>query len=134
MARNAVDETTGALHSCHYLLHDRDANCAAFDELLASDGIHVLKLPPLSPNLKAFAKRCVRSVKEECLSKLILFGDFSLARALAEFVAHYHSERNDLGKGAYCSSLPRCRKEVVAMSAAASVSAACFDTIAGPLE
>jgi putative transposase len=99
MARNAVDETTGALRSCRYLLHDRDAKfCAAFDEVLASEGIHVLKLPPHSPNLNEFAERWVRSVKEECLSHLILFGEFSLARALAEFVAHYHSERNHQGK------------------------------------
>ena len=52
MARNAVDETTGALRSSRYLLRDRDAKfCASFDEVLASEGIHVLKLPPRSPNL-----------------------------------------------------------------------------------
>src|SRR5258708_19085388 len=40
----------------------------------------------------------VRSVKEECLSKLVLFGERSLQRALTEFVANYHSERNHQGK------------------------------------
>jgi len=49
--------------------------------------------------LNAFAERWVRSVKEECLSKLILFGEGSLRRALTEFVEHYHSERNHQGKG-----------------------------------
>ena len=59
MARNAVDETTGALRSSRYLLRDRDAKfCAAFDEVLASEGIHVLKLPPRSPNLNAYASHC----------------------------------------------------------------------------
>jgi len=38
-------------------------------------------------------------VKEECLSKFILFGEGSLRRALEEFEAHYHEERNHQGKG-----------------------------------
>jgi transposase InsO family protein len=100
MARNAVDDTCGGVRQCRYVLHDRDTKfCRAFDEILASEGIRCLRLPPHSPNLNAFAERWVRSVKEECLSKLILFGESSLRRALTEFVAHYHFERNHQGKG-----------------------------------
>ena len=58
-----------------------------------------LALPPRSPNLNAFAERWVRSVKQECLSRLILFGEDSLRRALTDFLEHYHSERNHQGKG-----------------------------------
>jgi len=46
----------------------------------------------------AYAERWVRSVKDECLSKIILFGDRSLRRALSEYVAYYHTERNHQGK------------------------------------
>jgi len=100
MARNAVDETSGCLCNHRYLLHDRDAKfCAEFDDVLRSGGVHCLTLPPRSPNLNAFAERWVRSVKEECLSKLVLFGEGSLHRALNEFIAHFHSERNHQGKG-----------------------------------
>jgi transposase InsO family protein len=100
MARNAVDDTSGALAQCRYVLHDRDANfCVAFKDVLASEGIQRLRLPARSPNLNAFAERWVGSVKDECLSRLILFGGHSLQRALAEFIAHYHSERNHQGKG-----------------------------------
>jgi putative transposase len=100
VARNAVDETSGCLRQCRYVLHDRDAKfSAAFDDVLRSAGVHCLTLPPRSPNLNAFAERWVRSVKEECLSKLILFGEESLHRALNEFIAHFHSERNHQGKG-----------------------------------
>ena len=100
MSRNAVDDTSGALRQCRYVLHDRDAKfCAAFVEVLASEGIRCLKLPPRSPNLNAFAERWVRSVKQECLSRLILFGERSLQRALTEYIAHFHSERNHQGKG-----------------------------------
>ena len=45
-----------------------------------------------------YAERWVRSVKQECLSKVILFGERSLRRALSEYVAHYHAERNHQGK------------------------------------
>jgi putative transposase len=33
------------------------------------------------------------------LSKLVLFGEASLSRALTEFIDHYHGERNHQGKG-----------------------------------
>jgi hypothetical protein len=48
--------------------------------------------------LNAYAERRVRSVKQECLSKLILFGERPLRRALQQYVAHYHEERNHQGK------------------------------------
>jgi transposase InsO family protein len=90
MARNAVDETSGCLCNHRYLLHDRDAKfCAEYDDVLRSGGVHCLTLPPRSPNLNAFAERWVRSVKEECLFKLVLFGEGSLHRALNEFIAHF---------------------------------------------
>ena len=51
-----------------------------------------------SPNLNSSAERWVRSVKEECLSRLILFGESSLRRALQQYIVHYHEERNHQGK------------------------------------
>jgi putative transposase len=82
------------------VLHDRDTKfCASFRAILETGNVKCLALPPRSPNLNAFAERWVRSVKQECLSKLILFGEGSLRRALAEFLEHYHPERNHQGKG-----------------------------------
>ena len=98
VARNAIDSDVGALRHCRYLLHDRDAKfCASFDSLLKCGGVEPLKLPPHSPNLNAFAERWVRSVKEECLSRLVLFGEASLKRAATDYVEHYHSERPHQG-------------------------------------
>ena len=54
---------------------------------------------PRSQNLNAFAERWVRSIKSECLSKLILFGEASLRRAVTQFIEHYHLERPHQGKG-----------------------------------
>ncbi|HMD86491.1 MAG TPA: integrase core domain-containing protein [Terriglobia bacterium] len=100
MGRNATDEACGSLRQQRYVLHDRDSKFGAeFRATLAAGGVECLRLPARSPNLNAFAERWVRSVKEECLSKLILFGEASLKRALTEFQEHYHAERNHQGKG-----------------------------------
>jgi putative transposase len=100
MARNATDESTGCLRELRYVLHDRDTKfCASFRSIMRAGGVEPVKLPARSPNLNAFAERWVRSVKEECLSKLILFGEAPLRRALNEYLAHFHAERPHQGKG-----------------------------------
>ena len=49
--------------------------------------------------MNPFAECWVRSVKEECLSKVVLFGERSLRRAISEYVEHFHAERNHQGTG-----------------------------------
>jgi putative transposase len=70
----------------------------SFRAIIESGQVKTLPLPARSPNLNAYAERWVRSVKEECLSKIILFGERFLRRTLSEYVAHYHAERNHQGK------------------------------------
>jgi putative transposase len=99
MARNVTMEDSGFLIEHKYLLHDRDSKyCTSFREVIEAGGVKPLALPPRSPNLNAYAERWVRSVKEECLAKLILLGEGSLRRALHHYEAHYHAERNHQGK------------------------------------
>ena len=84
----------------HYLIHDHDTKfCAAFQHIIDEAGVERVVLPPRSPNLNAYAERWVRSVKDEALSRLILFGEGSLRHALHEYVEHCHHERNHQGKG-----------------------------------
>ena len=93
-------EEWGFLAPGQYLIHDRDGKyCPAFQQILDAAGVKRVPLPPRSPHLNAYAERWVRSVKEECLSPLLLFGAAALCRALNEYVAHYHAERNPQGKG-----------------------------------
>jgi putative transposase len=100
IARNATMEDCGVLRDCRYLLHDRDTKFTrSFRAIIASGRIEPLALPARSPNLNAYAERWVRSVKEECLSKVILFGEQSLRRALSNYVDHFHTERNHQGRG-----------------------------------
>ena len=99
MARNVTMERRGALGDSRYLLHNRDTKyTASFLAIIESAHVKTLQLPTRSPNLNAYSERWVRSVREECLSKLILFGERSLRRAMREYVAHYHAERNHQGK------------------------------------
>jgi len=89
----------GYLNRCRYALHDRDKKfCASFRSALAAAGVKPIMLPAKSPNLNAYADRWVRSVKQECLSKLVLLGEGPLQRSLNEYTAHYHLERNHQGK------------------------------------
>src|SRR6202795_3061033 len=100
IARNATMEDCGALRDCRYLLHDRETKFTrSFRAIVMSGRVEPLALPARSPNLNAYAERWVRSVKEECLSKVILFGERSLRRALSDYVDHFHAERNHQGKG-----------------------------------
>ncbi|HGY92991.1 MAG TPA: hypothetical protein ENK43_17645, partial [Planctomycetes bacterium] len=83
-----------------HLILDRDSKfTASFRERLEEGGVKPLVLPARSPNLNAFAERFVKSIKKECLSKMIFFGRRSLDRAIREFVEHYHAERNHQGIG-----------------------------------
>jgi hypothetical protein len=52
----------------------------------------------VTSKLYLYRLESVRSVKDECLSKIILFDDRSLRRAISEYVTHYHTERNHQGK------------------------------------
>jgi hypothetical protein len=100
IARNVTTEGCGALRDCRYLLHDRDTKYTqSFRAIIASGHVEPLALPARSPNLNSYAERWVRSVKEECLSKVIPFGERSLRRALSEYVEHFRAERNHQGKG-----------------------------------
>ena len=100
IARNVTMDEWGFLENRRYLIHDRDTKFTdSFRAIVKSSRVKPLKLPARSPNLNAYAERWVKSVKDECLSKLILFGVSSLWRALREYVTHYHEERNHQGKG-----------------------------------
>jgi putative transposase len=114
IARNLTDLNDGFLRGKRYLILDRDTKYSdAFRSVLVREGIQVIRLPPQSSNLNAFAERFVRSIKEECLSRMISFGTASLQHAVRQFIAHYHTERNHQGlenrlpQPGFITALPR---------------------------
>jgi len=98
VARNVTDSESGALHAKRYLIIDRDTKYSQqFRRLVQDSGTKVIRLPPMSPNLNAYAERFVRSIKDEFLGRMIFIGQGSLRRAVAEYMEHYHLERNHQG-------------------------------------
>jgi putative transposase len=98
IGRRVTDAVDGILNGKRYLIHDRDPLFTVeFLNLLAGVGVESVKLPPRSPNLNAYAERFVRTIKESCLDRLILFGEDSWRKAVSEFVTHYHTERPHQG-------------------------------------
>ena len=99
IARTITDCEEGVMKGNRYLIHDRDPLFTAdFLDTLNQSGVQSVKLPPRSPNLNAYAERFVRSIKEDCLDRMIFFGENRLRLAVREYLAHYHSERNHQGR------------------------------------
>ncbi len=100
LARNLTDGIDCFLRDKRYLIHDRDPQyTTAFRSTLKSADVRSLNLPAKSPNLNANAERFVRSIKSECLDRMIFFGEKHLRVAIAQFIEHYHRERNHQGIG-----------------------------------
>ena len=64
---------------------------------LDREGVKPVRCAARAPNCIAFAERFVRSIKDECLDRMILFGEASLRQALRDYVTHSHAERNHQG-------------------------------------
>jgi putative transposase len=98
--RPLTDGLDDILRRGRVLICDRDpkwsGTVAAF---LEREGVRIIRTPARAPNCNAYAERFVRSIKEECLNGMLLLGERHLRRAIAEFVAHYHAERNHQGIG-----------------------------------
>ena len=100
IGRNLADTEDGFLNGKRYILMDRDGKFSpAFKGILENEGVNPVPLPPKSPNLNAHLERFMRSIKEECLSRMVFFGEKMLRTAVGQFVDHYHGERNHQGLG-----------------------------------
>jgi transposase len=98
VGRNLTDSEEGFLKGKRYLLMDRDTKFSeAFRSMVIESDVEPVRLPPKSPNLNAHIERFMCSIKEECLERLILFGEESLRNAVSEFLAHFHLERSHQG-------------------------------------
>ena len=90
--------TDGLLSDHRVLICDRDRKWSRdVRRLLGDAGVHVVQAPFQAPNANAYAERFVRSIKHECLDRMVPLGERHFRRALKEFVDHYHRERNHQG-------------------------------------
>lgn len=81
-----------------FLIRDNDTKfTVAFDTVFRSEGIDIIRMPYRAPNANAFAERWVRTVREECLNKLLIVNQAHLRRVMQEFVAYHNSARPHQG-------------------------------------
>ena len=99
VGRNLTDCVDGFFRLSTHVILDRDTKHLPLRQILKSSNIELVVLPPKSPNLNAHLERFMRSLKSECLDRVIFFGEPSLRRALREFGEHFHHERNHQGLG-----------------------------------
>ena len=95
-----MDYDASIVRDGRILICDRDPKWSRrFEQLLGMAGIRMVRTPASAPNCNAFAEGFVRSIKEECLKRIVPLAGRHLRRALAEYVTHYHGERNHQGLG-----------------------------------
>jgi len=98
VVRLATAAGDGILVGHRVLICDRDRKWSgAVRRRFGEAGLHVVVTPERAPNANAYAERFVRSIKEECLDRMIPIGERHFRRAVAEYVEHYHQERNHQG-------------------------------------
>src|SRR5687767_13808991 len=98
VARRLTAADEGTLSGSRVLICDRDTKWSApVRARLGEAGIYVVQTLYQAPNANAYVERFVRSIKEECLDRVIPFGERHLRRTISEYVEHYHHERNHQG-------------------------------------
>lgn len=99
-ARNLTDPENGFLKRKRVLIHDRDQLYTdAFRKTLRQGGIRSLKMPKQSPNLNAYSERFVQTIKNECVNKMVFFGEKHVRYVINQYVDHYNTERPHQGLG-----------------------------------
>jgi putative transposase len=98
IVRTLTMAEAGGVPAPHVLICDRDRKWSGeVRRRLRAAGIRVVLFPERAPNENAYAERFVRSIKEDCLNRLIPIGERHFRRAVTEYVAHFHGERNHQG-------------------------------------
>ncbi len=95
----AVRNARTFLEGKRFLILDRDTKFSHRFHGALPDGLELLRTPFQAPNANAHAERFVRSIKEECLNRMIWFGEAPLWKAIYKYLEHYHTERNHQGIG-----------------------------------
>jgi len=96
-ARQMVWQLEDGDSTIHLLIHDRDTKFVTTFDTVRSTNVHVIRALFRAPNANAFAERWVRTVRQECLNKLIIVNHAHLQHVLGEYVTYYNLSRPHQG-------------------------------------
>jgi putative transposase len=93
-ARNLLMDLGERAGRFKFLIRDRDSKFTPVSgDVLAGNGVRVIKTPVRSPRANSCAERYVGTLRRECLDHLLIHGERHLWRTLSEYGRHYNDHR-----------------------------------------
>src|SRR5262249_54614913 len=89
-----LDVRFGDQQPFRFLVHERDAKFShAFDEVFRTEGIRVIRTPVQAPNANAHAERWLRTLRADCLDRILVLCRRHLEHMLRVHCRHYNEHR-----------------------------------------